>query len=1751
MRLTHVEHHVEQQLVLMKTIGQSYENLVKNGMESVTSQRINVRLSALKDNWDKFCVKHDAITLAVKQLNDNDRESIMRHSYFKDNLFSVVNESYLESVERFNSALDSQSEYGSIPGTSSSRHVSESTSEIVAFINRSQLPRYDIPKFNGNHADWLYFKDLFTSLVINNSSLTNIERLQYLKTSLTGSAYNLLKNTMLTGGNFSNDWKALVSFYEDKRMLVNSARTSLFSLKPMTKSTAGEMEKLFTGVMETYRTLDTLGRPIHHWDDILIFMVIQRLDSDTVNMWDLHRGPSNELPTWKQFEEFFRNRLMNLKGHETRKGKFVSQLNPSSVKSHYQGKNKTVKSCSFCSENHWSASCPQYVSKTVQQRVVLVQKHNLCFNCLGPHRASACRITTRCRKCAGKHHTTLHRSNLESTKSNSNSAKLATGKPNEPTTTKPDNTETTTGSQVLHSALGNEVKTPYVLLATALVTITSEHGNSSHARILIDQGSEVSLITERLVQRLRLPRTRSHIPLIGIGGVASNRTKGMTSFSIKPHFKSSFQCSIAAHILPKLTSTIPSVSLKNHGWSHLDGIQLADPNYLAPGSIDVILGADVFGQIIQNGIRKGSNNAPMAQATKLGWIISGPTSSQSTPGGSQSFHVSLESDLFGLMRRFWELDEIAPFKTSSRSTDEQACEEHFKSTHSRTEHGRYVVRLPLKEPVNKLGDSKAKAVRLIKKLSCKFSSNSEFSRLYADFIDEYEKLNHMKIVPKDTTDPPITYYLPHHGVLREHSLTTRLRVVFNGSSPTTSGHSLNDLLHTGAKLQTDLFDVLIWFRLFRYVFSTDIEKMFRQINVQEDDWDLQRILWIDNEGHLRTYHLTTVTYGLACAPFLALRTLQQLIEDEGTKFPLAVPSLSKGRYVDDIFGGADTLEQAQEIVRQLNQLCMAGGFKLQKWVSNDSSMLSSVSTDKQNNSKFIEHKENLVVYTLGLGWQPSTDTFIFKYTLPAEGVITKRSTLSTIAKLFDPLGFLSPITITGKLLIQELWTIKLGWDDPLPDHVASKWITFIGSLQDTPKFTLPRWIGCSNDRQVEIHGFCDASQQAMAAVVYLRTSCEEEAVNIRFVASKTKVAPLKRLTVPRLELSGAVLLTKLVSHLLHVLEWKNLRIILWTDSSITHTWLNSHPSRWKDFVYNRVCHIQETIPQAEWRFVPGTDNPADFATRGLTTSQLSELSSWWCGPSWLSQPSSAWPRLPTEKPIRENLEERPTKVLSVNTKNYTPWDLINRYSSLVKLYRITATCQRAVSRFKRCTAMSTFGPLTTQELVDAKFYWVKEIQRASFQGDLQLLSKGRPISKSSPLVRLTPFLDAKGLLRVGGRLQFSSLSQDEKHPLILPRESTLTSLIIRDAHLRTLHGGTQITLSLLRSEYWIIGGRAPVRSLIIKCVKCARYRQTRAKQLMGQLPATRVSPNRPFEHTGIDYAGPFVTKTWKGKNARTYKSYIAVFVCFSTSAVHLELVTDYTAEAFIAAYKRFTSRRGICVTLSSDCGTTLKGSDAELRRLFSQSTEESTKLATLLANDGTQWKFNPPSAPHFGGKWEAGVKSVKYHLRRVIGDTLLTYEEMTTLLSQVESVLNSRPLCPLTDDPDDLNALTPGHFLLGSAPVIVPEPSLDTVKLSRLSRWQLVRQKLESFWSQWSKECLQRYLSVYKWNRVNKSLEKGTLVLVVYDRYPPSKWPLGRIIQTHPGKDGHTRVVTIQTQTSVLTRPIAKVCPLPIEQDTL
>lgn len=651
-------------------------------------------------------------------------------------------------------------------------------------------------------------------------------------------------------------------------------------------------------------------------------------------------------------------------------------------------------------------------------------------------------------------------------------------------------------------------------------------------------------------------------------------------------------CIVDTHILPRLTTSLPQFDASCRRWTHTSNLQLADPEFFRSGPINVIIGSDNYGSIILPGLIKGQPNAPVAQKTIFGWILSGPISQDATFLPVREYHCSSDLELKEILTKFWTHEELPAVKESALSKDDADCEQHFLSTHSRDASGRYIVRLPFKSSRTVLGDSKQSAYGCLQRLTRRFSNDASYHKLYVDFLNEYLSLGHMvpATVPEDSS---IEVYLPHHGVLRDQNQTTKLRVVFNGSSRSSNGISLNEILHAGAKHQTNISDVLLWTRTHRYVFFTDIVKMFRQIAIHPEDWKFQKILWWDKENQVQSYFLTTVTYGLTCAPFLALRTVLQLIQDEGNRFPKAITPLTKGRYVDDIFGGADTISETQEVISQVIQICMAGGFTLQKWRSNCHQLLSQPLQQQGDVAPTLEI-ESSVSKILGLVWEAETDSFRFITHIASTTKISKRIILSEIAKLYDPLGLISPVIICAKILLQELWLVKVGWDESLPPKIAQRWANFRQQLPDLDQLVIPRWFGFLHSGSfVEIHGFADASNLAMAAVVYVRVKSSNGDFTVQLVCSKTKVAPLKPMTIPRLELGAAVLLARLVEHTRQVLEITEAPVFLWSDSSVALTWISSHPSRWKDYIRNRVVVIQDILPTGSWRFVPGKENPAD------------------------------------------------------------------------------------------------------------------------------------------------------------------------------------------------------------------------------------------------------------------------------------------------------------------------------------------------------------------------------------------------------------------------------------------------------------------------------------------------------------------------------------------------------------------------------
>jgi hypothetical protein len=442
---------------------------------------------------------------------------------------------------------------------------------------------------------------------------------------------------------------------------------------------------------------------------------------------------------------------------------------------------------------------------------------------------------------------------------------------------------------------------------------------------------------------------------------------------------------------------------------------------------------------------------------------------------------------------------------------------------------------------------------------------------------------------------------------------------------------------------------------------------------------------------------------------------------------------------------------------------------------------------------------------------------------------------------------------------------------------------------------------------------------------------------------------------------------------------------------------------------------------------------------------------------------------------------------------------------------------------------------------------VKSIQKRSFAQEYHQLSTGGGIEKNSTIRNLSPFLDENGVIRVGGRIRNANLAYNQKHPVLIPKNHNVTEAIIRHFHVKNLHSGTQSTLASIRQQYWPIAGRNKIKQIIHKCISCFRAKSIIAQQKMGDLPVKRLEPARPFINSGLDYCGPILIKTHRGRGKqKTIKAYVCLFICLSTKAIHIELVSDLTADTFLDALKRFVSRRGTVKSIISDNATNFIKANKDLIDLhqFFKNSEISRKLVTTLSNENIQWKFIPPRTPNFGGLWEAGVKSVKYHIKRVVGETVLTYDELYTLLTRIEACLNSRPLVPMSND---LTAITPGHFLISEALTAPLEPDLTELKINQLSRHQLLERLRQHFWKRWRTEYLSYLQGRTKWQSPSPSLQPGDLVLLVEDNVPPLCWPLGRIQQVHPGSDGNVRVVTVKTNRGTYKRGVRKVCVLPIE----
>jgi hypothetical protein len=588
----------------------------------------------------------------------------------------------------------------------------------------------------------------------------------------------------------------------------------------------------------------------------------------------------------------------------------------------------------------------------------------------------------------------------------------------------------------------------------------------------------------------------------------------------------------------------------------------------------------------------------------------------------------------------------------------------------------------------------------------------------------------------------------------------------------------------------------------------------------------------------------------------------------------------------------------------------------------------------------------------------------------------------------------------AKIIIQKLWSLKLGWD------LHTLWNKFTYQLNLLHQLTIPRKVITFFPHElIEFHGFSDASQQGYGAAVYVRVKSTENTYETHLLCAKSRVAPLKTITLPRLKLCGALLLARLFEKVKQSVNLHNARKIFWTDSSIVLAWIKTPPHLLKTFVANRVTEITSLTAASKWRHISGKVNPADILSRGAFPEEIVNNHLWFSGPEFLKLDECMWPKSDRINNIVQNGPETRVAMLTTTRKILPEMPVLTKYSDLNKLQRVMA--------------------------------WV----------------------------------------------------------------------------LRFIHNANPKT---------------------------------------GNLPAHRVQPGRPFQTCGVDYAGPVLIRESRGRGKRALlKSYIAIFVCFTTKAIHIELVTELTTAEFLAALRRFVARRGLPQNIYSDNATNFVGANNELIELknFFEHKQFKNQVMNQLVNMSIKWHFIPPRSPHMGGLWEINVKSVKQHLKKNLGETKLTYSEMYTVLVQIEACLSSRPLIPISNDPNDLEPLTPGHFLVGESLTSIPEYDVSDVPMNRLSRWQLVEQLRSHFWKRWHREYLTQLQQRSKPKGTkNTPMEIGTMVLMMEDNAPSLSWNLGRVIELHPGDDGVTRVVTVRTNQGDFKRTARRLCVLPLEK---
>ena len=1033
----------------------------------------------------------------------------------------------------------------------------------------------------------------------------------------------------------------------------------------------------------------------------------------------------------------------------------------------------------------------------------------------------------------------------------------------------------------------------------------------------------------------------------------------------------------------------------------------------------------------------------------------------------------------------------------------------------------------------------------LKYMKKKMLQDKQFYDDYCHFMDKILKAGHAKKVPKERLQER-AWYIPHHGVY--HPTKKKFRVVLDCSAEK-DGVSLNSVLMQGPDFSNSLLGILVSFRNGKIPVMADIESMYYQVMVPEEHRKFLRFFWWE-DGNLESepleHEMCVHPFGAisskSCVTFALHQTAFDNEEGCGKE---AMEALLQNFYIDDMLKSMERVPEAIRKIKSIAEMCMAGGFNLTKFVSTSAKVIESIPVEKR--AKGLTHKFekcSTVESALGIQWYLLCDSLGFKVSLGAED-ITRRGCLSMLSRIHDPAGWAAPFLLPGRKILQRTTNTTTGWDDQLQPELLKKWMEWQSEVMLLNGLRIRRCYRSQdfgNPVDVTMHCFSDASFIGYGVACYLRFVDEKGNVEVPLVMGKSRVSPLKPTTVPRLELTAATVSVQIAAMLVEELGLQGTHVYFWIDNKVVLGYIYNEKRRYRIFVANRVMIIDKYSNKEQWRYVDTKDNPSDFASRGISPRDERKVDIWLNGPHFLRENDDWWKSKQPEVVIQEDDKEVKVerKVNAIQVRERSVLDVLeDRISNWNKMKRIIVWIQRYASKEWRNKKEEQ---MTVEEIQNAETKIVKMMQQRAYGKEIaEIKAGGKMKGGLERLKKLDPFVDQKGVLRVGGRLANSQEDYSDKFPIIIPKRSKATTVMIEWHHAKIEHRGKHTTISRLRDlGYWLISGNKEVGSVVYKCVRCKWLRGKFNNQQMAGLPLNRTEVAPPFTYCGVDIFGPILVK----EGRKVIKRYGVLFTCLSLRAVHIELAASLETDSFIQSLRRLIARRGTVREMRSDNGTNFVGAQNELLKAYEEMDHK--KIGTFLTTQGCdyiKWERNTPHASHMGGVWERQIRTVKSVIQSLLKSNprRLDEESLRTFLTEAEGIVNSRPLTLEDLHNPEIKPISPNQILTMKTRVAPPPPGVFQQEgVYARKRWRVVQHLANSFWSRWRKEYLRLQQSRQKWTQVKRNLKVNDIVLMKDEDAPRGQWPMGRVVETHKSSDGLVRSVSLFTKGTVYKRPIHK-----------